>query len=197
MKVPDLSRKTEDPLFLIRPVDLDMSWNPDSADAFSVVVFSDTGIQATERYVIEMGNLTGIFERPVLATDTVEPVAESFAGNAADPEPISYAILGPDDYDDAQILQIIRMWSGLEPEMITDEQLLASLGLDNDYPDANIPDWVMTELGVLAAKGDVTVDEFVLALQYVLENPDLILLVRVPNLLSGTSTATCCHSETM
>ena len=88
MKVPDLSRKTKDPLFLIRPVDLDMSWNPDSADAFSVVVFSDTGVPAIERYVTEMGNLTGIFERPVLATDTVEPVAESLAGNAADPEPI-------------------------------------------------------------------------------------------------------------
>ena len=54
--------------------------------------------------------------------------------------------------------------------MITDEQLLASLGLDDDYPDADIPGWVMTELGVLAAKGDVTVDEFVLALQYVLES---------------------------
>ena len=28
----------------------------------------------------------------------------------------------------------------------------------------------MTKLGVLVARGDVTVDEFVLALQYVLEN---------------------------
>ena len=62
------------------------------------------------------------------------------------------------------------MWSGFEPEMITDEQLLASLGLDDNYPNADIPDWVMTDLGVLAAKGDVTVDEFMLALQYVLEH---------------------------
>ena len=88
----------------------------------------------------------------------------------ADPEPTSYDILGPDDYDDAQVLHLIRMWSGFEPEMITDEQLLASLGLDDDYPDADIPDWVMTDLGVLAAKGDVTVGEFMLALQYVLVN---------------------------
>ena len=44
------------------------------------------------------------------------------------------------------------------------------LGLDDDYPDADIPDWVMTEQGVLAVKGDVTVGEFMLALQYVLEN---------------------------
>ena len=170
MKVPDLSRKTENPLFLIRPVDLDTSWNPDSADAFSLVVFSDTGAQATERYVAGTGNLTGMFERPVLATDTVEPVAESLAGNAADPEPVFLDMMRFGDYDEAQVLTLIRMWSGFEPEMITDEQLLVSLGLDDDYPDADIPDWVMTDLGVLAAKGDVTVDEFMLALQYVLEN---------------------------
>ena len=57
---------------------------------------------------------------------------------------------------------------GVEPESITDAQLLASLGLD--YPDVDIPNWVMTKLGVLIAKGDVTVDEFMLALQYVLEH---------------------------
>ena len=74
---------------------------------------------------------------------------------------IIYDILGPaDDYDEAQVLHIIRMWSGFESEFITDEQMLDSLGLD--YPDADIPDWVMTQLGVLAAKGDVTVEEFVL-----------------------------------
>ena len=89
---------------------------------------------------------------------------------SADPEPVSTDTLGTDDYDEVQVLNIIRMWSGFEPEMITDEQMLASLGLDDDYPDADIPDWVMTELGALAAKGDVTVEEFVLALQYVLEH---------------------------
>ena len=77
-------------------------------------------------------------------------------------------MLWPDDYDETQVLQLIRMWSGFEPEMITDEQLLSSLGLDGDYPDADIPDWMMTDLGVLVSKGDVTVGEFLLALQYVL-----------------------------
>ena len=79
-------------------------------------------------------------------------------------------MMEPGDHDEAQALSLIRMWSGFESEMITDEQLLTSLGLDDDYPDADIPDWVMTELGVLVARGDVTVDEFMLALQYVLEN---------------------------
>ena len=52
--------------------------------------------------------------------------------------------------------------------MITDTQLLASLGFD--YSEADMPRWMMTELGVLVARGDITVDEFLLALQYVLEN---------------------------
>ena len=44
----------------------------------------------------------------------------------------------------------------------------ASLGLA--YPGIDIPGWVMTELGVLVARGDVTVDEFKTALAYVLDN---------------------------
>ena len=96
-----------------------------------------------------------------------EPVAPDLAGNAADPEPISSDTLWPDDYDEAQVLHTIRMWSGFEPELITDTQMLELLGLE-DYQDVDLPDWMMTELGVLVAKGDVTVDEFMLALQYML-----------------------------
>ena len=62
----------------------------------------------------------------------------------------------------------IRMWSGFEPESITDDQLLDSLGLD--YRGVNIPDWVMTELGPLVVKKWITLDEFMTALQYVLEH---------------------------
>ena len=88
----------------------------------------------------------------------------------ADPEPVYSDMHGPGDYDEAQVLHIIRMWAGFESEMITDTQLLELLGLEG-YRDVDLPDWMMTELGVLVAKGDVTVDEFMLALQYVLENP--------------------------
>ena len=107
-----------------------------------------------------------------------EPVTPDFADDAADPEPVPYDILGPDDYDDTQILQIIRMWSGFESESITDAQLLELLGLD-DHQGADIPDWMMTELGVLVAKGTVTVDEFMLALQYVLEH-DCLSVTEMP-----------------
>ena len=103
---------------------------------------------------------------PVEPEPRQEPLAPDFADDATDPEPVSTDTLGPDEYDGAQVLMSIRMWSGFASESITDAELLESLNLD--YPDADIPDWMMTDLGVLVAKGDVTVDEFVLALQYVL-----------------------------
>ena len=81
--------------------------------------------------------------------------------DAVDPEP------GAGDDSAGRDLLAIRMWSGFEPESISDAQLLATLGLD--YPGADIPSWVMTKLGVLAAKGDVTAGEFRTALEYVLE----------------------------
>ena len=85
----------------------------------------------------------------------------------ADPEPVPRDTPWPDDYDDAQVLTLIRMWSGFEAESITDAQLIDALGL-TDHLRSDLPDWMMTELGVLVARGDVTVGEFVLALQYVL-----------------------------
>ena len=64
----------------------------------------------------------------------------------------------------------IHMWSGFEPESISDAHLLAALGLD--YPGADIPNWVMTELEPLVVNGSVTVDEFRTAVQYVLQSAD-------------------------
>ena len=64
----------------------------------------------------------------------------------ADPEPMPSDMMEPGDYDEAQILHLVRMWSGFESEMITDEHILASLGLDDNYPDADMPNWMMTEL---------------------------------------------------
>ena len=127
----------------------------------------NTDRKATFIKIIDALEVVTSLEPEMQAADPepVEPDSEL----PADPEPASSDALWPaDDYDEAQVLTLVRMWSGFESEFITDEQLLDSLGLD--YPDADIPDWVMTQLGVLTAKGDVTVEEFVLALQYVLEN---------------------------
>ena len=131
-------------------------WNTDRKATFIKIIDA-----------LEVTAAAAVLPEPEVQAADPEPVQPDDQ-MPADLEPVPYNILGPDDYDEAQVLHIIRMWSGFESEFITDEQMLASLGLD--YPDADIPDWVMTELGVLAAKGDVTVGEFMLALQYVLEN---------------------------
>ena len=94
--------------------------------------------------------------RVVPAADPAAPGA----GPGAAPEPAA----DPDSAGSA--LQAIRAWAGFAPEPVTDADLLALLGLD--YPGADIPNWMMTELGVLAAKGLVTVEEFRTALEYVL-----------------------------
>ena len=81
---------------------------------------------------------------------------------AVDPEPAA------DDDSTGNDILAIRMWSGFERESISDAQLLTSMGLN--YPGADIPSWVMTELGPLATKGDIMVGEFKTALTYVLNN---------------------------
>ena len=73
--------------------------------------------------------------------------------------------------DAKDVLFIIRAWSGFENESATDDDLLQVLNLDcYDDDDAHIPAWVMTELGVLVANGDLTVGEFRTALEYILEH---------------------------
>ena len=143
-------------------------WNTDREALFVKIIDALEVVVASPESAMQAADPEPLEPDSVLPADP-EPVTPDFAGDAADPEPVPYDILGPDDYDDTQILQIIRMWSGFESESITDEQLLELLGLD-DHQGADIPDWMMTELGVLVAKGTVTVDEFMLALQYVLEH---------------------------
>ena len=62
-----------------------------------------------------------------------------------DPEPASGGDSAVSD------ILAIRMWSGFEPESISGAELLASLDLD--YPGADIPSWVMTELGPAGSQG--------------------------------------------
>ena len=88
-------------------------------------------------------------------------------GSAGEAEPTGAEPLEAAPVGDERTLLLIRMWSGFEPESITDAQLLAALGLD--YPGVDIPNWVMTELGPLVVKGSVGIDEFKTALEYVLE----------------------------
>ncbi len=60
----------------------------------------------------------------------------------------------------------IRMWSGFEPGSVTDAQLLDALNLGHGR---EIPDWMMTHLGILFSEDRITLEEFTTALSYVLE----------------------------
>ena len=143
-------------------------WNTDRKATFIKIIDAIEVVVAPLEPVMQAADPEPLEPDSELPADP-EPVAPDFADDAADPEPVSSDMLWPDDYDEAQVLHIIRMWSGFESEFITDTQLLELLGLE-DYQDVDLPDWMMTELGVLVARGDVTVDEFMLALQYVLEH---------------------------
>ena len=142
-------------------------WNTDRKATFIKIIDAFEVAAALLEPVVQAADPEPLEPDSELPADP-EPVAPDLAGDAADPEPVSSDVLWPaDDYDEAQVLTLIRMWSGFESEMITDTQLLELLGLEG-YQDVDLPDWMMTELGVLVAKGDVTVGEFVLALQYML-----------------------------
>lgn len=87
-----------------------------------------------------------------------------------DPEPMaspdSGLVVNPED---EQAFLLIRVWSDFEPGSVTDDLLVKFLGLDGHMGNG-IPDWVMTNLGTLVSKNLVTVEEFRVALEYVLEN---------------------------
>ena len=159
---------------LMRDVTVTMSEDPDdpAQKTFTFTVTLSEGMGQTNM-AIRTWNAAGqlatvqIFDAIDVRAQEPEPVAVD--PEPAEPEPV---VVDPepaavDDSAERDVLAI-RMWSGFEPESISDAQLLASLGLD--YPGAVIPNWVMTELGPLVAKGDVTTGEFKTALEYVLEN---------------------------
>ena len=146
-------------------------WNTDRKAAFVRVIDAlEVVAPPPQEPIVQAADPEPVEPDSELPADP-EPVTPDLADDAtADPEHASPSVLWPaDDYDDAHVLSLIRMWSGFESEMITDEQLLELLGLDG-YLGTDLPDWMMTDLGVLVAKGDVTVGEFMLALQYVLEH---------------------------
>ena len=171
--------RVTDPDNLMRNATLTLSGDPGdpARKTFTLAVsFSDS--MGETNMVIRTWNAAGkitevrIFDAIAVTPPGVvdpEPGAEP---EAVDPEPVAPSVLtDPEPVGDANAVRsllAVRMWSGFEPESITDAEMLALLGLD--HPEADIPTWVMTNLGVLVAKGDVTVEQFVTALEYVLGN---------------------------
>ena len=68
---------------------------------------------------------------------------------------------------DASPLSAIKAWAGFSPEIATESQMLGALDLENSgYP---LPGWAMTHLGKMASMGNITVEEFRTAVQYVMD----------------------------
>ncbi len=65
-------------------------------------------------------------------------------------------------------MSVLRAWSGFESEVADDGQLLDAMGLSHMGED--IPAWVMTDLAPLVIKKQITLDEFRVALEYVMGN---------------------------
>ena len=179
--------RVTDPNGLMQDASVTLSEDPDDPakkTATITVTFSDS--MGETNMVIRTWNAAGqitevkIFDALDVRTQEPEPAAvdpePDAEPNSADLEPVAVPVTAPGVADsqsaagpdaDRDTLAI-RMWSGFEPESISDAQLLASLGLD--YPGVDIPSWVMTELGPLVAKDDITVEQFKTALEYVLEH---------------------------
>ena len=60
------------------------------------------------------------------------------------------------------------MWSGFEPESVSDARLLALMR--PDYSGVDMPNRMVAKVGVLAATGDITAGEFKTTPEYVLGN---------------------------
>ncbi len=162
--------------------------DPDTKTATLTVTFSEE-MQDTNMVIRTWNSAGQITEVRLFGALTVTPPVDPEPGaGEVDPEPREVPVdpeprevpvdPEPEPAPDTagRDLLAIRMWSGFEPESITDAQLLASLNLD--YPGADIPSWVMTELGPLVVKGGVTVGEFRTALEYVLGQPKWMELGR-------------------
>ena len=115
--------------------------------------------------------VTGVDPEPQVTGVDPEPQV-----TGVDPEPQLPAVPNPepgtetfaDDFDYDRALLVLRMWSGFESEIADDNQLLAVMGLTHMGTD--IPAWVMTDLAPLVVKGLITLDEFRVALEYVMGN---------------------------
>ena len=93
---------------------------------------------------------------------TVIPAANATATTNSTDSIISTPTPGTSE---AEMLQAIRMWAGFDSTPATDTELLEALNLPQD---GEIPSWVKPNLGRMAALGYITVDEFVMAMSYLL-----------------------------
>ena len=93
---------------------------------------------------------------------TVIPAANATATTNSTDSIISTPTPGTSE---AEMLQTIRMWAGFDSTPATDTELLEALNLPQD---GEIPSWVKPNLGRMVSLGHITVDEFVMAVSYLI-----------------------------
>ena len=128
------------------------TWNTD-AQITTVNVVDALDVQAN----------TGTEEDDVVVVDE-EDTADADA-DADDSTPLPVA-----DGTDASPLSAIKAWAGFSPEVATESQMLGALDLENSGDP--LPGWAMTHLAKMASMGNITVEEFRTAVQYVLDMSD-------------------------
>ncbi len=126
------------------------TWNADNESSIVIIV---DALNVIPMEVDPEPQVTEVDPEPQLpAVPNPEPETETFA----------------DDFDYDRALFVLRMWSGFESEIADDNQLLTVMGLTHMGTD--IPAWVMTDLAPLVVKELITLDEFRVALEYVMGN---------------------------
>ena len=138
------------------------TWNADRQS--SIVIIVDALNIIPSKVDPEPQATTEADPEPQVAEANPEP--RSPAAVPDNPEPVIETFDDDSDYDRA--LLVLRMWSGFESEVADDGQLLDVMGLT--HMGADIPAWVMTDLAPLVVKGLITLDEFRVALEYVMGN---------------------------
>ncbi len=178
-----------DPQNLLSDASLTISPDPDDSTEKTVTlgitfaeVIGDTNMvirtwnadrQSSIVIIVDALNVISLEVDPEPQVAGVDPEPQV---TGVDPEPQVPAVPNPepgtetfaDDFDYDRALFVLRMWSGFESEIADDNQLLAVMGLTHMGTD--IPAWVMTDLAPLVVKELITLDEFRVALEYVMGN---------------------------
>ena len=146
------------------------TWNADRQSSIVIIVNAlhiiPSKVDPEPRATTEADSEPQVAEadpEPQVAEADPEPRSSTIPDN---PEPVIETF--DDDSDHGRALYVLRAWSGFESEVADDGQLLDVMGLS--HLGADIPAWVMTDLAPLVVKERITMDEFRVALEYVMRN---------------------------
>ena len=126
-----------------------------------LVTFNDT-MGSTNMVVRAWNSGSSTMLAHMIDAITVIPAANATATTNSTDSIISTPTPGTSE---AEMLQTIRMWAGFDSTPATDAELLEALDLSQD---GEIPSWVKPNLGRMVSLGHITVDEFVMAVSYLI-----------------------------